>query len=103
MHVPPIGGAAVGVMVDLECPSCGLKGQDLLRYSGFSGLEYTPAWCAACGKCVSTHVEGGWNVDRAKLHRCPHCSGEVTIFDMENLICPMCGAVMSVSYTSLWD
>ncbi|MFZ5436544.1 MAG: hypothetical protein ACOZCF_09635 [Bacillota bacterium] len=93
----------MGAMVALECSECGLRGQDLLRYSGFAGLEYTPAWCGTCGKCVSAHIEGGWRVDRSRLRRCPCCSGEVSLFDMENPICPICGTVMEVSYTSLWD
>lgn len=66
-------------------------------------MEYTPAWCATCGECVSAHIEGGWRVDGSRLCKCPHCSGEVLPFDMENPVCPICGTVMNVSHTGLWD
>ncbi len=93
----------MGVMVGLECPNCGLRGQNLLCYSGFVGLEYTPAWCATCGNCVSAHTAGGRSTDQSRLRRCPHCSGEVSLFDMENPVCHICSSLMDISYIGLWD
>lgn len=93
----------MGEVVQLECPACGIKKDYALSGCGFEGLKYAPAWCVTCKNFVSAHIEGGWRVDRSRLCKCPHCSGEVSLFDMDNPICPICGTVMEVSYTSLWD
>lgn len=93
----------MGIRVSLECPRCHLIGEDLLLYSGFSGLEFSPAWCNDCKRLVSTHIKGGYKVDESRLNRCPDCSGEVAPLDMKNPICPMCGTSMNVITGALWD